>query len=74
MPDMMRKIQSLEDASTHIQFQVAVTKTAFKTHQKNEELHTALKDALDENATPQGSISCFHNRLRLEGSMNKFVK
>lgn len=50
MPDVMRKIQSLEDASTHIQFQVAVTKTAFKTHQKNEELHTALKGALDENA------------------------
>ena len=64
MPDMMRKIQSLEGASTHIQLQVAVTKTAFKTHQKNEELHTALKDALDENSTPQGSVSCFHKGLR----------
>lgn len=34
MSDMTRKTQSLEGASTHIQFQVAAT-TAFKAQQKN---------------------------------------
>lgn len=64
MPDITRKIQSLEGTSTHIQFQVAVTQTAFKTHQKNkEQLQTAIKDALGENST-QGSINSFHKRLR----------
>ena len=51
MPEMTRMIQSLEGVSTHIQFQVAATKTAFKRHQKNEELHRSLTDALDENST-----------------------
>lgn len=54
MPDITRKIQSLEDASTNTQFQAATTQTAFKTHLKNkEQLHIALKDALDENSTSQ---------------------
>ena len=34
MPEMTRMIQSLEGALTHIQFQVAATKTAFKTLEK----------------------------------------
>ena len=51
MPEMTRMIQSLEGASTHIQFQVAAIKTTFKTHQKNEELHRSLTEALDENST-----------------------
>ena len=50
MPEMTRMIQSLEGVSTHIQFQVAATKTAFKRHQKNE-LHRSLTDTLDENST-----------------------
>lgn len=63
-----------KSAQTHVQCQVAATKPAFKTHQKNEELHRELKDALDENSTPQGSISCLPKRLGMEGSVNKLVK
>jgi hypothetical protein len=56
MPDITRKIQSLEDTSTHIPFQVVATKTAFKTHQKNvEQLQTATQDTVDQNSTFQGS-------------------
>lgn len=35
MTDIIRKIQYIEGALTHIEFQVAATRTAFKTHQKD---------------------------------------
>lgn len=59
MSDITRKIQSLQGSQHTSQFQVGAIKTVFKTHQKkkNEQLHAALKGALDENY-----VSCFHTR------------
>lgn len=36
MIDIIRKIQSLEDASKHIKVQVATMKTAFNIHDRSE--------------------------------------
>lgn len=38
MIDILRKIQSFEDASKYIKFQVAATRKAFKIHDKDEKL------------------------------------
>lgn len=51
MIDSLKKIQSLEETSKHIIFQVATTQTAFKIQDKNEnQLQEALNNILKENS------------------------
>lgn len=52
-----KNINSSKNASKHLQFQVTATKTVYEIHQKNEEqLHTDLKNTLDENPHLQRRI------------------
>lgn len=49
MSDIARENWSLQNATEYVQFQVAVTKTSFLTHQKNEkQLQESEKNVLDK--------------------------